>query len=144
MQDKQNFDAEKLAHSALTARKNSYAPYSNFAVGAALLAKNGKVYVGSNVENAAYSVTNCAERSALFSAVSDGEREFVAIAVAGANIKQADNLPQCTPCGVCRQALFEFVGADFPVILVQSEKEYSFVNLGDLLPMGFGPKEIEQ
>lgn len=138
-----DFDVGVLAKQALVARKNAYAPYSGFAVGAALLAQSGKVYLGANVENAAYSVTNCAERSALFAAISAGERSFVAIAVAGGEVAKIESLSQCTPCGVCRQALFEFTSTEFPVVLAQSKNEYSVTKLGDLLPLAFGPKQVQ-
>lgn len=138
------FDAKQLAAAAIKARTMSYSPYSRFAVGAALLAESGKLYLGCNIENAAYSVTNCAERTALFKAVSEGERRFAAIAVAGGPAgAQGGLLPLCTPCGVCRQALFEFGGSSLPVVLAQSETEYQLKTLAQLLPMGFGPANLE-
>lgn len=119
-----------LLELAKTARENAYAPYSNFLVGAALLCKNGKVYTGCNVENAAYSPTLCAERVAFGKAISQGEREFVAIAVVGG--KQGEETAPCTPCGVCRQVMAEFCRADF--LIHTQEKTYT---LQELLPEGF-------
>ena len=120
---------------ACEARERAYAPYSGFAVGAALLTKGGKVYTGCNIENAAFSPTNCAERTAFFKAVSEGEREFVAIAVTGgpASKVPAEN---CTPCGVCCQVMAEFCGADF-VILLGNDEMLTVHSLGDLLPHSF-------
>ncbi len=140
-----NYDSAMLAKSALEARNLAYIPYSNFAVGAALLAESGKVYLGGNIENSAYSVCNCAERTALFKAISEGERNFVAIAVCGAP-KDHDvttPLPFCSPCGVCRQALSEFVSSDFPVLLVYSEDKYDTFTLGELLSHSFGPDNLK-
>lgn len=134
---------QRLIAGALQARDFSYAPYSHFSVGAALLAIDGTIYQGSNVENASYSVTNCAERSALFAAVSAGKREFIALAVAGGAVMQVDSLPLCTPCGVCRQALFEFANEEFPIYLVQAKEQYQKSTLQELLPKAFGPKQIE-
>lgn len=128
---------EELIEKAIKYRENSYCPYSNFAVGAALLTKSGKVYGGANVENCSYSATVCAERSAFFSAVSNGEREFDAIAiVGGAKGKPAQ---KCFPCAVCRQVMSELTSADFKVVLL-SDKEgepYSVYTLGELLPYSF-------
>ena len=97
---------QELMSLAVEARKQSYSPYSSFRVGAALLAKSGKVYLGCNIENAAYTPTNCAERTALFKAVSEGEREFTAIAIVGGRGETIADF--CAPCGVCRQVLAEF------------------------------------
>lgn len=128
-------DGKALMKIAENARKNAYAPYSHFKVGAALYTKSGKVFTGINIENAAYSPTNCAERTAIFKAVSEGEREFVAIAVCGGKGENPDEL--CTPCGVCRQVLAEFCDGDFKVILgnVKNIREYT---LSELLPHSFG------
>ena len=126
---------DKLIEAALKAMDNSYAPYSDFNVGAALLGKSGKIYTGCNIENSSFSVTNCAERTALFKAVSEGETEFEAIAVMGGKHGAADDF--CSPCGVCRQALFEFCSEDFKVILAKRNFEYKEYNLGDILPLGF-------
>lgn len=126
-------NAFELLEKAKEAKKNSYSPYSGFEVGAALLGKSGKIYLGCNIENSAFSPTCCAERAALFSAVSGGEREFLAVAVVG------DTKP-CMPCGVCRQALAEFCAADFSVITEGSDGEPEFSTLGELLPHAFAYK----
>lgn len=138
------FDAELLSKAAIAARENSYCPYSGFAVGAALLAENGSVYTGCNIENAAYSVTNCAERTALFNAVNAGQRKFVAIAIAGGPVGQALPLPACPPCGVCRQTLFEFCGNTLPVVLAKTPGQFTVQPLGELLPQGFGPQNLNK
>lgn len=126
-------DRTELVKSALEARKTSYSPYSGFKVGAALLAKSGKVYKGCNIENGAFSPTNCAERTAIFSAISDGEREFQAIAVVGG---QDEINSYCPPCGVCRQVLCEFCGKDFEIYLYDGENIKTYT-LGELLPNSF-------
>ena len=125
---------------AAQARKMSYAPYSGFHVGAALLGKSGKVYTGCNVENAAYSPTNCAERTALFKAVSEGEREFTAIAIVGGMGEMINDF--CVPCGVCRQALAEFCGPNFRVVLGTPEN-YKAYTLAELLPFSFGKADLK-
>lgn len=123
----------ELVALAIEARENSYSPYSGFKVGAALLTKNGRVYKGCNIENGAFSPTNCAERTAVFSAVSDGEKDFSAIAVVGG----AEEINAfCPPCGVCRQVLSEFCNADFEIHLFNGEEIKTFT-LGDLLPEAF-------
>ncbi len=132
----------KLIETAFQAREFAYTPYSHFRVGAALLAKDGRVFTGCNIENAAYSVTNCAERTALFKAVSEGAREFEAIAIVGSMEGQVNELISA-PCGVCRQALFEFCGNDLRVILAKSVTDYLDTTLGELLPYGFGPANLE-
>ena len=136
-------DYKELVKMALEAREMSYSPYSNFKVGAALLTKNGKVYKGCNIENAAYSPGNCAERTAIFKAVSDGEKDFVAIAIVGG---PADNgeLTICPPCGVCRQVINEFVDCEeFDIILGTNKPEDMKVyKLKELLPLGFGPGDL--
>lgn len=133
-------DEQTLIQAALRARENAYAPYSGFRVGAALLAQDGTVYTGCNVECASFSVTNCAERTALFKAVSEGERHFTALAVVGGK----DDTPQAeiTPCGVCRQALYEFCGGNLIVLMAQDEAHFTRCTLAELLPAGFGPKEL--
>ena len=130
----------QLMQCAVEARKQSYSPYSGFKVGAALLGKSGKVYTGCNVENAGYTPTNCAERTAVFKAVSEGERDFVAIAIVGG----ADEQPAgfCAPCGVCRQVLAEFCDDDFRIILGTPEV-FTVHTLGQLLPYSFGKKDLE-
>ena len=130
---------KKLIKDAFIAREFAYTPYSNFKVGAALLSKSGKIYKGCNIENAAYSPTNCAERTALFKAVSEGEREFVAIAVVG-GMDGAKNFI-APPCGVCRQALVEFTKPEeFLVILANTEDDYEVITLANLLPKYFSKK----
>lgn len=125
-------DYQGLIAQAITAKQSAYVPYSHFRVGAALLAKSGRVYTGCNVENVSFSATNCAERTAVFKAVSEGEREFEAIVVNGDN---ADYLP---PCGVCRQVLAEFCDMEtFQVILANSEEDYQVVTLDKLFPDAF-------
>ncbi|MBQ9964010.1 MAG: cytidine deaminase [Clostridia bacterium] len=120
---------------------NAYAPYSEFTVGAALLCEDGTVYTGCNVENAAYGVTNCAERTALFKAVSEGKRRFTAMAICGGkNGVLTDQV--CSPCGVCRQALREFCGDTFTFYLVTATDACA-VTLGELLPLGFGPDNLK-
>ncbi len=125
---------EKLCALAQEARKNAYAPYSQFTVGAALLGISGKVYTGCNIENAAFSPTVCAERVALFKAVSEGERAFAALAIAGGKAGETTNI---TPCGVCRQTLSEFCDATMPVYLLGANGDIHTVTLGDLLPLTF-------
>ena len=125
--------------SAVAAREYSYSPYSGYRVGAALLGKSGKVYTGCNVENAGYTPTNCAERTAVFKAVSEGEREFSAIAVIGGMGETVD--PACAPCGVCRQVLAEFCSPDLPVILGTPEV-WRVVTLGELLPLAFTKENL--
>ncbi len=125
----------ELLNLAVAARDASYAPYSHFTVGAALLTRDGRAYTGCNIENASYGVTNCAERTALFTAVAAGEREFVAIAIAGGE----DNMPlrtACPPCGNCRQALTEFCPPTLRVILGDRET-LTVTTLGELLPLSF-------
>lgn len=130
-----------LINEAIKAMDFSYSPYSNFKVGAALLGKSGQIYTGCNVENAAYGPTNCAERTAFFKAVSEGEKEFTAICiVGGANGVLTDFAP---PCGVCRQVMMEFCGPkDFRIILALDEENYKVFSLEELLPMGFGPSNL--
>lgn len=133
---------ENLVEMALEARMLSYAPYSKFKVGAALLGSNGVVYMGCNVENASYSATNCAERTAIFSAVSEGQREFEAIAIVGGPA-DASELEVCAPCGVCRQVIREFCNPEtFEVILARSVNDYKVFTLEELLPMSFGPENL--
>ncbi|MBQ4424937.1 MAG: cytidine deaminase [Lachnospiraceae bacterium] len=129
-------DREELCREALKARKNAYCPYSHFATGAALLTKDGRIYTGCNVENNAYGPSNCAERTAFFKAVSEGEREFAAIAICGA---MEDREPEevCPPCGVCRQVMSEFCGGDFEVILYASEGRMEVYTLDQILPLRF-------
>lgn len=125
---------EQLCALAQKARENAYAPYSRFTVGAALLTENGNVYTGCNIENAAFSPTVCAERVALFKAISEGERTFSALAVAGGTTGENTDI---TPCGVCRQVLAEFCDPAMPVYLVCKDGNIQTVTLGALLPYGF-------
>lgn len=134
-------DADKLAECARGAMRNAYAPYSGYCVGAALLGKSGRVYIGCNIENAAYSPSVCAERAAVACAVSAGEREFEALAVCGG--KGGAIAGPCPPCGVCRQTLREFCSDDFKVIVVDGPDSYVVHTLGELLPHSFGRGNIE-
>lgn len=135
-------DYKDLIQAAIQARETAYAPYSGFMVGAALLTEEGKVYTGCNIENAAYSPTNCAERTAFFKAVSEGERNFKAIAVIGG--KRGEEILQfAAPCGVCRQVMAEFCDFEtFDVIMVKNENDYVIKKLGEILPYGFSPKNL--
>ena len=132
-------DFHALLRMANEVRRNSYAPYSGFRVGAALLADSGKVYLGCNVENASYGATCCAERSALFAAISAGERSFWAIALVGGKDDEGDD--GVFPCGICRQALCEFCPPDMPVVL-KFGNAYKVYALSDLLPKAFTPKDL--
>lgn len=125
----------ELIEKAKQAAKYAYVPYSSFTVGAALLTSNGDVYTGCNIENAAYSPTNCAERTAFFKAVSEGERHFEAIAIVGGD--KGDFKDYCTPCGVCRQVMSEFCSKDFRIILGKDSNEFKVMTLGELLPESF-------
>ncbi|WP_298731220.1 cytidine deaminase [uncultured Subdoligranulum sp.] len=133
---------QSLIRAAFSARRFAYTPYSHFQVGAALLAKSGTVYTGCNIENAGYTPTNCAERTALFKAVSEGERQFSAIAIVG-SMQGTVNTLVTGPCGVCRQALYEFGGPELTVIMAKTEEDYIVTTLGELLPYGFGPANLE-
>lgn len=131
-----------LIEKAIAAMNHAYVPYSNFRVGAALLAVNGKVYQGCNIENAAYTPTNCAERTAFFKAVSDGERSFRAICIVGG--KDGVLTDYTAPCGVCRQVMMEFCNSDtFQIILAADNENYKIFTLKDMLPMGFGPDNLK-
>ncbi|MGB9768175.1 MULTISPECIES: cytidine deaminase [Dictyoglomus] len=124
-------DNKKLYELALKALENSYSPYSNFPVGVALLTKNGKVYLGTNIENASYGLTICAERVAIFKAVSEGEKEFSKIVIVG---KDGSGVP---PCGACRQVMFEF-SPDMEILLYDKEKgKFMTYRVKDILPLGF-------
>jgi cytidine deaminase len=134
-------DDRALVKEAIAAREKAYAPYSNFLVGAALLTKSGKVYGGCNIENAAYGPSNCAERTAFFRAVFDGEREFEAIAVAG--WARSGERGFAFPCGVCRQVMMEFCDPKtFKVLVAKSEEDYISNTLEQILPFGFGPANL--
>lgn len=131
----------KLIKLALEAREKAYAPYSSFAVGAALLCGDGEIFTGCNIENSAFSPTVCAERTAIFKAVSEGKRDFVKIAVVGG---KADKEPEnyCPPCGVCRQVMKEFCSADFEIIIAKSPDDYKVKTLCELLPESFDKREV--
>ncbi len=134
---------KELIESAIAARKRSYSPYSHYQVGAALLAGDGQVYTGCNIENAAYTPTNCAERTAFFKAVSEGVTDFTAIAIAGS--PQGEALTQFSyPCGVCRQVMMEFCDPkSFQIIVARSVTEYQCMTLEEFLPYGFGPDNVK-
>lgn len=135
-------EIQALIREAFEGQKFAYVPYSCFHVGAALRARDGRVFKGCNIENAGYTPTNCAERTALFKAVSEGVREFDAIAIVGSKVGEKNTLVT-GPCGVCRQALYEFGGPKLTVIMAKDENDYIVTTLGDLLPYGFGPANLE-
>ena len=131
-----------MIRTAVAQLQYAYTPYSHFKVGAALLAKNGKVYTGCNIENAAYGPSNCAERTAFFKAVSEGIREFDAICIVGG--KEGVLTEFAAPCGVCRQVMAEFCDpAEFQIILATDEKNYKIYLLKELLPESFGPGNLK-
>ena len=130
---------EKLVEMAVDAMSHAYAPYSGYKVGAALLCKDGSVYCGCNIENASYSPTNCAERTAFFKAIYDGQREFTAIAVCGG--KDGVLTGSFPPCGVCRQVMREFCEDDFLIYMVDAGGSYETVTLSQLLPYSFSAKQ---
>lgn len=132
---------EELCSLAVNAMDNAYVPYSNYRVGAALLTKSGKIYTGCNIENASYSPTVCAERTAIFKAVSEGEREFVKIAVAGG--KNGEISGEFPPCGVCRQVMAEFCDSDFKILVVNGKNSFMVYKLSDILPYSFNPEHIK-
>lgn len=132
---------EKLIDIAIEQLKFSYTPYSNFKVGAALLAKNGEIFTGCNIENASYTPTNCAERTAFFKAVSEGVREFRAICIVGG--KDGKLTEYTAPCGVCRQVMMEFCDPKtFQIILAVDKERYEIYTLEELMPLGFGPLNL--
>ena len=132
---------EKLMKTAIEMTKMSYAPYSGFQVGAALLAKDGRIFTGCNVENASFSATNCAERTAFFKAVSEGKKEFAAIAVCGGKDGVIEGL--FPPCGVCRQVMREFCADDFEIHLLKSDGIETYT-LEQLLPVSFRPENLQE
>lgn len=132
---------KELMVAANEARKFAYTPYSNFKVGAALLTKSGKLYTGCNIENSSYTPTVCAERTAVFKAVSEGESDFAVIAVVGG--KEEKPLEFCSPCGVCRQVLAEFCGEDFRILLGNPEKFQSYT-VDEILPFSFTKKDLNK
>lgn len=125
------YNAQELVQKAIDAKQKAMPTYSNFHVGAALLTKSGKIYLGANIENASYGLTICAERTAAFNAILEGEREFEAIAIAG------DSDDYISPCGACRQVLMELCGKDLSVYMVNSKGEYKLSTMEDLLPYSF-------
>lgn len=132
---------QELIRRALLAREQAYTPYSHFQVGAALLTRTGTVYPGCNIENAAYTPTNCAERTAFFSAVAQGERDFAAIAIVGG--PQGGALDYTAPCGVCRQVMMEFCDPDtFRILAARSPEDYRVFTLRELMPQSFGPADL--
>ena len=132
---------EKLIDTAIEQLKFSYTPYSNFKVGAALLTKSGKIYTGCNIENASYTPTNCAERTAFFKAVSEGVRDFQAICIVGG--KDGKLTEYTAPCGVCRQVMMEFCNPKtFQIIPAVDKERYEIYTLEELMPLGFGPLNL--
>lgn len=132
---------EQMIELAIKQLEFSYAPYSGFKVGAVLLAKDGTFYTGCNIENAAYTPTNCAERTAFFKAVSEGVKKFRAICIVGG--KDGVLTEYASPCGVCRQVMMEFCNPDtFQIILATSREQYKILSLKELLPLGFGPDNL--
>lgn len=137
-----NFNTAQLIQEAIAAIQYSYTPYSHFRVGAALLTKSGKIFRGCNIENAAYTPTNCAERTAFFKAVSEGELEFEAICIVGGKDGKLEEYTP--PCGVCRQVMMEFCNPEtFKIILATDETHYTEFILKELLPLGFGPGNLK-
>ncbi|MGN1306747.1 MAG: cytidine deaminase [Faecousia sp.] len=133
----------ELVNLAIEAREHAYVPYSNFAVGAALLTKDGKVYQGCNIENSSYGATNCAERTAFFTAVYQGERDFEAIAIVGG--KAGEPVSElCAPCGICRQVMREFCKDDFKIILSKGDGTALETTLTNLLPLSFSKEDLER
>lgn len=132
-----DFEAKNMLRMANEAKDRAYVPYSGFHVGACLKAASGAYYLGCNIENAAYSPTNCAERTAMFKAVYEGEREFEALAIIWDGEKPA------VPCGVCRQVLAEFCSPEMPVVCANKDGEFHILSLGDLLPNAFTPRDLK-
>ena len=133
----------ELVNLAIEAREHAYVPYSNFAVGAALLTKDGKVYQGCNIENSSYGATNCAERTAFFTAVYQGERDFEAIAIVGG--KAGEPVSElCAPCGICRQVMREFCKDDFKIFLSKGDGTVLEATLTNLLPLSFSKEDLER
>ncbi|MDO8550064.1 MAG: cytidine deaminase [Ignavibacteria bacterium] len=130
-------DYKELAEEAIAAKLKAVPPYSNFYVGAALLTEDGKIYLGGNIENSSYSLTVCAERVAVFKAISEGERRFKAIAIA------SDDPGFCPPCGACRQVLNDLCGSEIDVIMVNQKKESKILKLAELLPLPFGDSNLK-
>lgn len=137
MKEINRFEIAKMIGLAAEARERAYAEYSHFRVGACLKAKSGAYYLGCNIENASYTPTVCAERTAMFKAVYEGEREFEALAII------SDSEKYTSPCGVCRQVLAEFCSGDMPVILADKNGDYTVLSLGELLPLAFTKKDMD-
>lgn len=134
----------ELIKAAFEAQKHAYAPYSGFEVGAALMTDDGTIYGGCNIENASYGACNCAERTAFFKAVYEGEREFQAIAIVGKH-KTSEEFDYCAPCGICRQVMSEFCHPEtFEIILPKSEDDYKIYQLKELLPLGFTGEALKK
>ncbi|MCR5789798.1 MAG: cytidine deaminase [Lachnospiraceae bacterium] len=134
---------KELIKEAFIARRNAYTPYSGFNVGAALLCADGRIIHGCNIENASYGATNCAERTAFFKAVSEGIRDFSAIAIVGGPKDEEDTVSvDAYPCGICRQVMTEFCRRDFQVIIARSESEYQSFSLDEIIPHGFYPDAL--
>lgn len=134
---------KEIIRFALAARKNAYAPYSNFSVGAAILSKDGRVFQGCNIENSSYGATNCAERTAIFKAVSEGVKEFDTIAICGGMVDDETPKGFAYPCGICRQVMREFCNPnEFRVIFCKSESDYEVHLLKEVLPFDFGPENL--
>ena len=136
-------EIKQLIHFALDARRRAYTPYSHFKVGAALLTSDNKVFKGCNIENAAFGSTNCAERTAIFKAVSEGFRDFKAIAIVGGP-EDSEPTELCPPCGACRQVMAEFCNEDFLVILAYDEDNYEVYNLDQVIPLIFHNLDTEE
>lgn len=136
---KELLSEDVLARAALKARQLAYAPYSHYQVGAALLCEDGTLYLGGNIENASYGASNCAERTAIFKAVSDGKTDFRAIAVAGGP-EGEDPVEYAYPCGICRQVMQEFVHKDFQILVVKSATEYQVFRMEELFPHAFNDR----
>lgn len=136
--EEKKLDLEQLITEAKLAREKAYTPYSKFPVGSAVLTKNGKVYHGCNIENASYGVTNCAERTALFKAISEGDTEFQMLAVI------ADTQGPVTPCGACRQVIAEFCAKDMKIILANFQGDMRTVTVAELLPLAFTAEELHE
>ncbi|WP_101698388.1 cytidine deaminase [Clostridium minihomine] len=135
---------QELVCAAIEARETAYVPYSGFSVGAALLTSDGKIYKGGNIENAAYTPSNCAERTAFFKAVSEGEKNFAAIAIVGGKHEKSIS-DYCAPCGVCRQVMMEFCDPEtFRILLAKNSEEWKVYTLKELLPLGFSGKDLDK
>lgn len=129
-------DNKELILKAINAQKNSYSPYSKFSVGASLLCDDGEVFTGVNVENVSFGLTNCAERTAFFKAISEGKRTFTKIAIVGGDT-------YLSPCGACRQVMAEFCDKDFEIIFAKNENDYIIKTLGEILPFSFSEEDMK-